>query len=48
MKRNLPSSTGFNVSVKAVVGDVEFAFYEPFREGEVPFEDRFKVFKPGD
>ncbi len=36
------------MSVKAVVRDVQFASYEPFRERQIPFEDRFEVVEPGD
>ena len=43
---NLVSSSGFHVSVKTVIGNVELPTDKPFGEWEIPFKNGVEVFEP--
>ena len=44
---DLVALAGLHVAVEAVVGDVQLAVAEPPGEGQVPFQDRREVLRPG-
>jgi len=45
---DLVSEAGFDVAVEAVVGDVQLAADEPFREWGIPIEDGVPLLEPRD
>ena len=47
VQRDPVAETGLDVTVEAVVTDVELAADEPLRVGEVPLEGRVEVLEPG-